>query len=544
MDMSNYSSEKQELITRIKENRNARKRGYLKDCRDLLDFAKETDDETLLGVAYYYLGRCYYYSPNQTSKAMKTIKKSLFYAQKTKDYEILARIYNILGIDASNRGLEELALEYYMMGRRYSIQSEDLELQSIIEYNMGYSYMEMGDFEGALKFFMKSYRLTKKYKSKNDMAIYIRYIICCVAGILYMHLKKEDRVKKIFTELESLAKQYGDRIADVFEEPLNYIFRINYYEMIGEKSLSDEYQHEFIKRLSEEIVSADSVSDLIRYCDTLMMQDKMELTATYINLVKGTIETIDVPHLSRDYYRMLVTFYEKKQDEGKRLEAICSYYVNSQKQVADRKRAFAFYSEMIETVEKIRLDNIRLAKEARTDSLTKLPNRLEMMEVGEAWFEHAREEGVSYGVEIFDIDKFKEYNDTFGHQVGDLCLEEIGKVLRNYTQENIFVARYGGDEFLVCYYNMTDDEIMEKAKGLRDDLKKICIKTKGKDICGISISQGIRNTIPGEDNKMWDYMYSADSALYEVKKKKRGDIMIIHKAFLSDASLADSVTTD
>ena len=97
---------------------------------------------------------------------------------------------------------------------------------------------------------------------------------------------------------------------------------------------------------------------------------------------------------------------------------------------------------------------------------------------------------------------------------------------------------------MVCYYNMTDDEIMEKAKGLRDDLKKICIKTKGKDICGISISQGIRNTIPGEDNKMWDYMYSADSALYEVKKRKRGDILIIHKAFLSDASLADSVTTD
>lgn len=544
MDMSNYSSEKQELITRIKENRNARKRGYRKDCRDLLDYAKERNDETLLGVAYYYLGRCYYYSPNQTSKAMSIIKKALFYAQKTKDYEILARIYNILGIDASNRGLEELALEYYMMGRRYSIQSEDLELQSIIEYNMGYSYMEMGDFDGSLRMFMKSYRLTKKGKSKSNMAIYIRYIICCVAGILYMHLEKEDRVKKIFAELDSLAKQYGDRIADAFEEPLNYIFRINYYDMIGENALSDEYQKEFIKRLTEEFVSADSVSDLIRYCDTLMMQNKMDLAETYIQLIKGTIESADVPHLSRDYYRMLINFYEKKQDEEKRLEAICSYYVNSQKQVADRKRAFIFYSEMIETVEKIRLDNIRLAKEARTDSLTKLPNRLEMMEVSEAWFERARDEGVSFGIEIFDIDKFKEYNDTFGHQVGDVCLEEIGRVLNNFARKNIFVARYGGDEFLICYYDMTDEEILEKAKSLREELKRICIKTNGRDICGISVSQGIRNTVPGQDNKMWDYMYSADSALYEVKKRKRGDILIIHKALLSDASLLDAVTVD
>ena len=542
MKVDNYSSEIQELIHEIKEQRNARKRGYLKSCKQLLEFAKISNDEELLGFAYFYLGRCYYYTPDRTKEAMQTIKKSLVYAQKTNDYFVLSRIYNILGIDAANRGLEELALEYYMMSRRYSVQNDDIELRFIVEYNMGYTYLEMGDLEESLRFFMKAYRLTKK--NKNNTSYFVRYLICCVVGILYMHQKKIDRVEKVFHEMELLEKQYGKKIPEAFDEPLNYIFRITYYEMIGETELKEEMQQAFLKQLSAESLAVDSISDLVRYCETLVVAGKLELASKYIHILKPIIESAEVPHVSLDYYRMMVAYAEKKQDEAAKAYAINSYYAYSQKQVMERKKAFAFYSEMIEAVEEIRLENIRLAKEARTDSLTKLPNRLEMMEVGENWFERSREEGVSFGVEIFDIDKFKEYNDTFGHQIGDRCLEEIGKVLNSFMQDNIFAARYGGDEFLICYYDMTDQEIMEKAKALRDAFKKICIETGGKNICGISVSQGIRNTVPGEDNKMWDYMYSADSALYEVKKRKRGDILIIHKAFLSDASLADSVTTD
>lgn len=542
MELKKYSPEIQRLIHETKENRNARKRGYLKSCKQLLNFAKDTNDEELLGFAYFYLGRSYYYMPDRTKQAMKTIKKSMFYAQKTNDYAILARIYNILGIDASNRGLEELALEYYMLSRRYSVQSEDYELRYIVEYNMGYTYLEMGDLEESLRFFMKAYRLSKK--NKNNTSYYVRYLICCVVGILYMHQKKEDRVEKVFHELELIERQYGEKIPEAFDEPLNFIFRINYYDMIGETEMSDEMQQAFLKQLSADSLPVDSISDLVRYCETLVVAGKLELAHQYIHILKPIIESAEVPHISLDFYRMMVAYAEKKQDEAAKVCAINSYYAYSQKQVMERKKAFTFYSEMIETVENIRLENIRLAKEARTDSLTKLPNRLEMMEVAEAWFERARDAGVSYGVEIFDIDKFKDYNDTFGHQIGDRCLEEIGKVLKTFVQDDMFFARYGGDEFLACYYDMTDDEILEKAKDIRDALKKICIKTGGKDICGISVSQGIRNTVPGQDNKMWDYMYSADSALYEVKKRKRGDILIIHKAFLSDASLQDAVTVD
>ena len=68
MDMNNYSSEIQELIVEIKENRNARKRGYQKACRQVLDYAKEINDEALLGFAYYYLGRNYYYTPDHVKK--------------------------------------------------------------------------------------------------------------------------------------------------------------------------------------------------------------------------------------------------------------------------------------------------------------------------------------------------------------------------------------------------------------------------------------------------------------------------------------------
>ena len=85
---------------------------------------------------------------------------------------------------------------------------------------------------------------------------------------------------------------------------------------------------------------------------------------------------------------------------------------------------------------------------------------------------------------------------------------------------------------------------METAKALRDRLQEIVVQTGKDDICGISVSQGIRNTVPTQHNKLWDYLYAADNAMYAVKKRNRGDIMIIHKAFMSDKSLDDAVTTD
>ena len=136
-------------------------------------------------------------------------------------------------------------------------------------------------------------------------------------------------------------------------------------------------------------------------------------------------------------------------------------------------------------------------------------------------------------MEILDVDNFKEFNDEYGHQVGDMCLKHISGVIRHMADKHkgINAFRYGGDEFVIIYEGMRDDNILEFARDLRakvailpEDIKS-CIGQKS-----LSISQGIRNSVPQETSKLWDYMYAADNALYDVKNTKKGEIALLHRA--------------
>ena len=179
----------------------------------------------------------------------------------------------------------------------------------------------------------------------------------------------------------------------------------------------------------------------------------------------------------------------------------------------------------------IQKENQILLEKSERDPLTKLPNREKLNNYSELAFNRAFENKTSLGVEIFDIDYFKQYNDTYGHQAGDSCLKKITKLLHKLMNNGIFCARYGGDEFILIYENMTDDEIMSIAKKLQQDVLDLNLKVEGPhEYINITISQGIRNSVPKEGNKIWDYFYVADAAMYRVKKDKKNDILLLHKA--------------
>ena len=151
-------------------------------------------------------------------------------------------------------------------------------------------------------------------------------------------------------------------------------------------------------------------------------------------------------------------------------------------------------------------------------------------------FARAFNEQKTLGIEILDVDYFKEFNDTYGHQAGDEVLKAVADVIRQAAGEHqkqsgksIVTARYGGDEFVVIYLGYNDEEILQIAGEMRDGIKKLDLKNEGSQISErISISQGIRNSVPRELNRVWDYFYAADNALYDVKKNRRGEIELIH----------------
>ena len=90
--------------------------------------------------------------------------------------------------------------------------------------------------------------------------------------------------------------------------------------------------------------------------------------------------------------------------------------------------------------------------------------------------------------EILDIDYFKQYNDEYGHQAGDECVKAIAGI----ENENIFCARYGGDEFVIVYAGVEAKEVKETAERLRQQVYDLNMQHNGSsEYSVVTISQGI-----------------------------------------------------
>jgi len=157
----------------------------------------------------------------------------------------------------------------------------------------------------------------------------------------------------------------------------------------------------------------------------------------------------------------------------------------------------------------------RAKDEATIDALTKLRNRAFLESDLEPLFERQKERGSPMSAVMMDVDNFKRYNDTHGHQVGDSLLRFIGSLLRGGIRPIDFAVRYGGDEFLL----LLPDIDAKEAAVVAERLIKLFAQYAGqlsKD-CGVSMSAGVA-CVPDEKCENGHALVKcADSALYDAK---------------------------
>jgi diguanylate cyclase len=157
------------------------------------------------------------------------------------------------------------------------------------------------------------------------------------------------------------------------------------------------------------------------------------------------------------------------------------------------------------------------AAEARTDALTLLANRRafdDQIAVCEAELRHS---GRGFSLAMFDLDHFKSFNDTYGHQAGDEVLRTAGRVLRRKTRENDTAARYGGEEFALIMF-ATTEEACSAVEGIRQAIEKTEVSFEGKAL-KITSSCGVAHSRPGETFQ--GLIKRADAALYGAKNGGR-----------------------
>jgi diguanylate cyclase len=153
---------------------------------------------------------------------------------------------------------------------------------------------------------------------------------------------------------------------------------------------------------------------------------------------------------------------------------------------------------------------------AMKDALTGLYNRSAFDLKMENAIETFREKGETFSVMVFDVDKFKEINDRFGHVAGDKVLKKVAQSLRESFRGSDFIARYGGDEFVALIERLTVDMAREKIVNFRKNLAKRRFVSYTKGEINVTVSAGIATVVEGDTPE--SLIERADKTMYAMKQ--------------------------
>lgn len=170
------------------------------------------------------------------------------------------------------------------------------------------------------------------------------------------------------------------------------------------------------------------------------------------------------------------------------------------------------------------------AHEQRTlsnrDHLTNLANRGFFDESMERIAALASRTGEPVAVAMIDVDHFKRFNDTFGHQSGDLALQAVARTLGQSFRTTDLVARYGGEEFAGLFPSMSLEDAARRLEDLRASLEKLPIHLENGKIARVTVSIGVA-VWPSDGERLADALALADLRLYHAKHAGRNRVMAV-----------------
>jgi diguanylate cyclase (GGDEF)-like protein len=175
------------------------------------------------------------------------------------------------------------------------------------------------------------------------------------------------------------------------------------------------------------------------------------------------------------------------------------------------------------------LSNLRLRETLRQqsirDPLTGLFNRRYLEETFERELSRAARTNALIGVVLFDIDHFKRFNDTFGHEAGDLVLRKLGPLIKEHRRGEDIACRYGGEEFILVLPGVTPEATRLQAEALRKAVKHLQLSLRSQSLGQISLSLGVA-VYPANGQTAESLIRVADEALYRAKQQGRDRVVV------------------
>ncbi|PPK60297.1 response regulator receiver modulated diguanylate cyclase [Malaciobacter marinus] len=161
-----------------------------------------------------------------------------------------------------------------------------------------------------------------------------------------------------------------------------------------------------------------------------------------------------------------------------------------------------------------------LRNRANKDFLTNMYNRRYLFSKGLSLYKKAKEKKEKFALALIDIDKFKYINDTYGHDIGDIAIKEVSKILNQFLYNNEILVRLGGEEFCILFHKVDEEEIISKLELIKDEFENHTIDL-GIHKLAFTVSIGCSFNLC---NSLDEMLQNADKQLYNAKDAGRNQI--------------------
>ncbi|HHD75373.1 MAG TPA: GGDEF domain-containing protein [Campylobacterales bacterium] len=298
---------------------------------------------------------------------------------------------------------------------------------------------------------------------------------------------------------------------------LHYWYKIKSREYI--QSFIDSQETVIILSTEEKVTMINKESlKLLGFNSLAEFQKSKKQLLEFFQEVRGCDDCLDKYTYGKKW---IVALYEGKRKNNKvkissKADSLGHYY---QIKVSKFKNSQEYILNFTD-ISSLEREKHKLEKSADFDPLTNVYNRVKLMSIFKD-LKYASKHNEVVSLILFDIDKFKRINDTYGHNIGDKVLIELSSLVKGMLREHDILARWGGEEFVI----LLSDTSIEKAKVITERIRREIEKYPFETVKKVTCSFGITELTSRDDNQV-DFLERADQALYEAKEGGRNRVVV------------------
>lgn len=484
-------------------------------CFVLTEKAKLENDWHALAFSYTFLSD-YYLACKDNNNTIRYLEHAVLLCSSKNYDDLLMKIYNFYGMFYNSICDEITALDYYLKSLDIAELRKDYIQMASTYNNIATLFDIKRNYDEAILYYEKSYSVLKYATNDTTFSKAVSLSNLCRC---YYKLKNR---KKLFDKIELFQ--------GIIKDDSNEILTLLYLYCLSLNQVLEDEKDAFLRNMDQLLLVEKKI------------ENKRIIHQVFTNICEELLD-IEEYKYAKLYLDVLSQINQENDYTAKKeLQNLKVRYCKAIESVETQLKVFSDFYDIIISIEDIELETasaglaakIELYKaKAKQDDLEKEKEKLETLmnldDLTGLWNRRCFNHDITskrtlsantVALAMIDIDYFKEYNDIYGHQLGDTILHEVGCVLNSVSTSNITAYRYGGDEFVVLFVNQSEDIVKKTIQEIKQGIQNKAIEHKGSKTndhltltCGYAINFE-------KTNDMEALLNRADENLYEYKNAR------------------------